>query len=168
MQKSDLIRSRKWAMEDAFLREVGATSRAATSMRYWDEPWEISPENRDRPGGHQTQHMSGWNGWKKSKYAKRKQNKKMRREHRKITAEAVREFYQDQEYWSVGIHNWYDEFEPTSKEQIYYEEWLDDQIEYQQMVMDWNNLDMIDMIDDEERWREFDKEMEDLYDFMYD
>lgn len=165
MQRTDLIRSKKWAMEYAYLCEVGATPRAATSMRSWDEPWEISPENRDRPGGHQTQFMSVGDGWKKSKYAKRKQNKKMRREHRKMTTEAVREFYEDQDYWSVGIHNWYDEFEPTSREQIYYQEWLDDQIEYEQTMLDWNDFDMID---ERDHWNDFDKEMEDLYDFMYD
>lgn len=99
MQRTDLIRSKKWAMEDAYLREVGATPRAATSMRSWDDHWKISKDNRDRPGGHQTQYMSGWDGWKKSKYAKRRQNKKMRREHVRITAEAVREFYEDHELY---------------------------------------------------------------------
>ena len=162
MQRTDLIRSKKWAMEDAYLREVGATPRAATSMRSWDDHWKISKDNRDRPGGHQTQYMSGWDGWKKSKYAKRRQNKKMRREHVRITAEAVRDFYEDREYWS---HNWYDEFEPLPYHQRYYDEWLDDQIEYQQMIMDWNDLDMIY---EQDHWQDFDKEMEDLYDFMYD
>ena len=109
MQKSDLIRSKKWAMEEAFLREVGATPRAATSMRSWDEPWEISKDNRDRPGGHQTQFMSGWDGWKKSKYAKRRQNKKMRREHHRITAEAVREFYEDHELYLQEMASLYDD-----------------------------------------------------------
>ena len=34
-----------------------------------------------------------------SKYVKRKHNKKMRREHVRITAEAVREFYEDHELY---------------------------------------------------------------------
>ena len=98
-------------MEDAFLREVGVKNgRAATSMRSWDEPWEISTKNRDRPGGNQTQFMSGWDGWKKSKYAKRRQNKKMRREHVRITAEAVREFYEDRELYLQEMAALYDDF----------------------------------------------------------
>ena len=123
-------------------------------MRSWDEPWEISKENRDRPGGHQAARY--YRPWKKA------DKRKARREHRKIIAEAVREFYLDQEYWS---HNWYDEFEPLPYHQRYYDEWLDDQIEYQQMIMDWNDLDMIY---EQDHWQDFDKEMEDLYDFMYD
>lgn len=66
----------------------------------------IPPKNRDRPGGHQTQYMSGW---KKSKYAKRKQNKKMRREHVRITAEAVREFYEDHELYLQEMAALYDD-----------------------------------------------------------
>lgn len=111
MQRTDLIRSKKWAMEYAFLREVGASLSGSTSMRSWNEPWEISTKNRDRPGGHQTQYMSGWDGWKKSKYSKRKQNKKMRREHVRITAEAVREFYEDHELYLQEMAALYDDIE---------------------------------------------------------
>lgn len=110
MQRADLIRSKKWAMENAFLREVGVET-GSTSMRSWNEPWEISTENRDRPGGHQTQFMSGWDGWKKSKYAKRKQNKKMRREHVCITAEAVRDFYEDHELYLQEMAAMYEDYD---------------------------------------------------------
>lgn len=91
MQKSDLIRSKKWAMEDAFLREVGASRTGSTSMRSWNEPWEISTKNRDRPGGHMPARY--YRPWKKA------DKRKARREHKKITAEAVREFYEDHELY---------------------------------------------------------------------
>lgn len=126
MQRTDLIRSKKWAMEDAYLREVGATPRAATSMRSWDDHWKISKDNRDRPGGHQTQYMSGWDGWKKSKYAKRKQNKKMRREHVRITTEAVREFYEDHELYLQEMAALYDDF---WDDMIAYDDFWDDKLE---------------------------------------
>jgi hypothetical protein len=54
--------------------------------------------------------MSEWDGWKKSKYAKRRQNKKMRREHVRITAEAVRDFYEDHELYLQEMAALYDDF----------------------------------------------------------
>lgn len=143
MQRTDLIREKKFAMENAFLREVGATPRAETSMRHWNHPWEISPKNRDRPGGHQTQYMSGWAGWKKSKYAKRKQNKKMRREHVRITAEAVREFYEDHELYLQEMAALYDEF---WDDMIAYDYFWDDQLEAEQ------NMDLYDVSDSYEAY----------------
>lgn len=40
MQKADLIREKKFAMENAFLREVGASLSGSTSIRSWDDPWD--------------------------------------------------------------------------------------------------------------------------------
>lgn len=102
IQKSDLIRSKKWAMEDAFLREVGASLSGSTSMRSWDEPWEISTKNRDRPGGHQAARY--YHQWKKA------DKRKARREHRKIIADAVRDFYEDHELYLQEMAALYDDF----------------------------------------------------------
>lgn len=119
MQRNDLIRSKKWAMEDAYLREVGATPRAATSMRHWDEPWEISPKNRDRPGGHMPSRY--YRRWKKA------DKRKARREHVRITAEAVREFYEDHELYLQEMAALYDEF---WDDMIAYDDrWWDDKFE---------------------------------------
>lgn len=109
MQKSDLIRSKKWAMEDVFLREVGVKSIRSTSMRSWNESWEISTKNRDRPGGHMPSRY--YHTWKKA------DKRKARREHVRITAEAVREFYEDHELYlqEIPIHTQHypDEFDLT-------------------------------------------------------
>lgn len=95
MQKADAIRRMKWAAEDAYLRSVGVKN-AMTGWNFWEE---VNSMNRERPGGIQTQYMSGWDDWKKSKYAKRRMNKKLRREQKQITIEALRELEEDRELW---------------------------------------------------------------------
>ena len=119
MQKSDLVRSKKWAMEEAFLREVGASRSGATSMRSWNESWEISTKNRDRPGGHMPARY--YRPWKKA------DKRKARREHRKIIADAVRDFYEDHELYLQEMAALYDDF---WDDMIAYDDrWWDDKLE---------------------------------------
>lgn len=61
---------------------------------------KILRENRDRRGGHQCSMIAGEGGFvfntpKQRNVVKRKQNRKRRREHNKIVAEAMREYTQD-------------------------------------------------------------------------
>lgn len=166
MQKADAIRRMKWAAEDAYLRSVGVKN-ALTGWNFWEE---VNSMNRERPGGIQTQMMSGWNGWKKSKYAKRRMNKKLRREHQKITAEALRDYeYEQDRYVQFG----YDDVEIGIKRhhQIWWDEWLHDN-EYQEWCKQEYLASLEAMQEAEDRWwdeqnRSMLEEMDEYYDFDY-
>lgn len=109
--------------------------RAATSMRYWNEPWEISRKNRDRPGGHiPTRYYRPW---------KKADKRKARREHVRITAEAVREFYEDRELYLQEMTALYDEF---WDDMIAYDYFWDDQLEAEQ------NMGLYDVSDSYEAY----------------
>lgn len=81
----------------------------------------ITTENRDRPGGHRHTYATDGMGWNEpyspagAKFLKRRTRRAQRREHARITREAIQSFYEDQE---LDLHepmlmdldnDWYDD-----------------------------------------------------------
>ena len=64
----------------------------------------ITTENRDRPGGHGHTYATDGMGWNEpyspagAKFLKRRTRRAQRREHARITREAIESFYEDQEF----------------------------------------------------------------------
>lgn len=109
----------------------------------------ITTENRDRPGGHGNTYATDGMGWNElhspveAKFLKRRTRRAQRREHARITREAIQSFYEDQE---LDLHE-LDFHELMSMD-------LDD---------DWNNDEPMD-------WEDYnDNPSDDYYDdYSYD
>lgn len=95
----------------------------------------ITTENRDRPGGHGNTYAADGMGYKEpyspagAKFLKRRTRRAQRREHARITREAIQSFYEDQE---LGLH----EYEFMENEYEFMEidgDWQDD------ASMDWED-----------------------------
>jgi hypothetical protein len=145
MQKANSIRRMKWAAEDAYLLSVGVEN-AVTGWRSWKESWDINTKNRDRPGGHLD---SNYNVWKKAL------KKKLRREHKKITVEALRDYEYEQDCYieygyddiDIGIKRnheiWWDEYQESLRQEYFafleaeFEEWDQEYDPYDKILDPW-------------------------------
>lgn len=78
----------------------------------------ITTENRDRPGGHGHTYVTDGMGWSEpyspagAQFLKRRTRRNQRREHARITREAIHSFYEDNDYGNYleYLHNNEDDY----------------------------------------------------------
>ena len=118
----------------------------------------ITTENRDRPGGHGHTYATDGMGWNElhspaeAKFLKRRTRRAQRKEHARITREAIQSFYEDQE---LDLHepmlmdlddDWYDD-EPMDWEDYNDDPFDDYSDDYQYYPYPYDPYDDCDYLD---------------------